>query len=484
MHKFIKRQDGMTLVELIVAMAIFAIIAVMFISLFTSSILWIFGAGDRGEAYSTAQQDVESRLATGEAIENPDLVITFGADDYSIRGGLVESEQTVGQRSSQLETFMPLVPTLRINPQVQFEGYTNTTINVTGTNTNFSGGTYIEIFNSTGSTKIGSTINPTVSSGTSLSFNIHSNLLNSDYIVRVTTPISGEPNEVSRAKYVVEQPKFLAISDDAVYVSANGSSWTYRSGLPSFSPSLNAVANNGRSYTIVGDNGLVLYSTEKLGWSKRNASSEDLLDVAWSSGHGSFYASGASGRIHASPDASTWTIAYASSETYNINGVASTTFVSGDTVINAVGDEGRLIYRTSSLGWNELTIGSENLNAVASGNDIIVAVGDGGRILRSTNGIDWTDVSISSSNINDIAYNNAYGLFVAVGDNGLIRTSTTGSTWSSHNTGSNNLTGVFTRGTDYVAVGTNGTVLYSSNGTSWTSTSGISGVNLNSVAGR
>jgi prepilin-type N-terminal cleavage/methylation domain-containing protein len=504
MHKLLNKKNGMTLIELVIAMAIFAIMAITFISLFTSSVIWIFGAANKGEAYSSAQQDIESRIATKEALYSSDLVITFGSDSYSIQGGLVESDQTVRQRSSQLETFIPLVPTIIINPQVRYEGSNQTFVAATGINTNFNAGTTVELYDKTGTAKIGSTITPSVTNTTTLNFNLPSNLVNSDYIVRVITPITGEPNEIARAKYVLEQPKFMTISNNSIYVSADGENWMNRSSLsdfPAFSGALNSTANNSISYIAVGNGGLVLFSTEKQPWLKRIATSENLLGVAWSTGYSNFYAVGSEGQIYSSSTGSTWSLSYSFAApepldpddppSYSLNGIVSTDFTTGSPVLNAVGDRGRVLYSLNGTGWTEVNPSpvSENLYSIASGyngssNELIIAVGENGRIIKSTNGVSWTSDTISSLHIYDISYNKSWGMFVAVGENGLIRTSLDGNTWTNLDLGSNDLYGIFAKGNDFIAVGENGTVLYSSNGSTWSYTSGISSVDLKSIVGR
>lgn len=509
MIKQFNKKKGMTLVEVIIAVAVFAIMAIMFISLFSSSVLWIFGAGDRGEAYSKAQADIEERLGTKDASESPDLVIRFNGSDHAVEGGLVESDQTVGDKNSKLVTFLPLVPTISIDyppnyPSTRFEGYTKNMIYVTGTNTNFAtGSTTVQLYDKSGSILLSTINNPTVTTSTTLSFTIPSGIfvLNNDYIVRVRTPIATKPDQLTRAKFVVGQPKFIAIGESAVYVSAvdsNNPAWMNRSsmtGFPLTSNQIHATANNGLIYLVVGDGGLVYYSEEQKPWKKTVVSTEDLLGVHWSLQQQKFYAVGAEGSIYSSTTGSSWsavfnTVAAEEGVDYGLRDVLSTN-LAGNTMLNAVGAGGRLLYSTNGSTWNTVaTAFTEDLNGITSGLNpssqmTIVTVGNNGRIATSTNGIDWSSGVISGfedRDLNDVHYYN--GLFIIVGENGLILTSVDGTNWANHSIGINTLRSIFARGSDYLAVGDNGTVLYSTNGTSWSTTTGIPGVDLKSVVGR
>lgn len=497
-------RSGMMLIEIVVSMAIFGILAIVFLTIFTSSLLWILGAGDKGEASSYAQKDIETRIATREAVNSSDLTITFGTENYSIQGGLVETDQTIGKKSSQLETFIPLVPTIIINPMVQYEGALSTPVSMTGFETSFNSTTIVELYDNAGSVKIGPTIIPTITSTTEAEFTLPSNLLNDDYIVRVTTTISGKPSEYVRAKYTVEQPKFLSVGNNTVYISADGANWIKRSSFefPLFSY-LNSVVNNGNQYVAVGASGLVLLSQEKQAWTTRTVGAEDLMSIAWSTPFNKFYAVGAEGGIYSSETGLSWS-AMTSGTNNLLNDIFSTTFISGNSVLTAVGDGGVILYSTNGFSWSETNTGALDIKAIASGyadsDDIIIAVGNNGIngiVTSSSNGSSWSSpIGIASSNFNDIAYNQGLGLFVAVGDDGLIMTSTNGSTWidgrhwldgsnwADKSSGLEMLNGVFTQGSDFIIVGSNRTILHSNDGNLWTTLSSIANDHLTSVAGK
>jgi len=87
----IKSTRGMTLIELVIAFAILSVIVIVFLSLFTGSLIWILGAGDKGEALNLSQNDVESRIGREEAIDSLDLELVFNGQSYTINGGLINS---------------------------------------------------------------------------------------------------------------------------------------------------------------------------------------------------------------------------------------------------------------------------------------------------------------------------------------------------------------------------------------------------------
>ena len=66
------KRKGMTLMEVIIALAIFGMIAVVFITMFSTSLIWTFRAGDRGKGYTEAICKFEIDLWLGGEI--PDFL--------------------------------------------------------------------------------------------------------------------------------------------------------------------------------------------------------------------------------------------------------------------------------------------------------------------------------------------------------------------------------------------------------------------------
>jgi len=507
---FSNKNEGMTLIEIVLSMAIFGLLAVIFITIFTTSTVWIYKAGDKAEAYSDAQSELESNMARNESYENPDLVVTFGSDNYNIQGGKVESNQNVGKSSSNIETFIPLVPTISLNPKVKSEGYSNNQILITGYNTHFqSSNTLVEIFDKEGNTKIGSTLVPTINSEIEAIINIPNNLLNNDYIIRTKTTIADEPDEYSRGKLIIETPKYITSGDNNIYISPDGINWTDRSTLPylpSFS-NLNAISNNGQNYVIVGDNGLVLASRYKPNnnqyWDKTNIfSAGNLNDITWSAHYNKFFSVGEEGGLFSSTDGISWskigTFTYTDPDDssnelpYSIKSITSSTLNDGSDLIVATGSNGLILFSNDGNNFSLHDLGIDNnFYSIAYGSggtfEYFIIVGENGLFSRSENGVNWSvPTSINSSNLNNIFHNKANGEFIAVGNTGLVmKTSDGGTNWSSQTLGTKNLADIYIEQNNYFIVGDDRIMYNSSDGTTWTQTySENSGDNLTSIFGR
>lgn len=102
-------QKGVTLVEIIVALAILGIISVTFLTIFAGTFKWVIDGGDRGEAVFSAQQAVESNLVDSST-GSPVTVVIRKQDGSSITvaGKLVEpSGLAAGSVGEDIRTFVP-----------------------------------------------------------------------------------------------------------------------------------------------------------------------------------------------------------------------------------------------------------------------------------------------------------------------------------------------------------------------------------------
>jgi prepilin-type N-terminal cleavage/methylation domain-containing protein len=487
--------SGFTLVEVILALAILTIIIVAFLSLFTTGLLGVFAAGDKGIAYSEAQADIESRIGTKEALATDDLVLVFDGESHSIQGGLVESYQSEGDRSSTLETFIPLVPTILLQPSVKLEGYQEpTTITVTGFNTSFqSANTVVDIYDKEGLTQLFGPIIPSVISATEATFTMPENLINATgyYIVRTTTTLSGEADEISRAKYVVEQPGLMAIGDSSLYVSENGSYWLNRPSstldtFPTFT-TLNGACFGNNRYVVVGNSGQILISADQDSWSTASAGIFNLNDIAWSGSLNKYYVAGDNGSLYYSANGTTWT-SVSLDTTNTLNGVA----ISGGGFITAVGEGGSILTSNGGTSWTyHSDIVGNNLNSVTTNydaeglNNLFLAVGDDGCIVTSIDGNSWSisNVFEGNENLNSVFHNN--NKFVIVGDSGrIIVYDLLSDSWTFTNVGTANLLGVYGSGGSFVAVGENSTILTTNDANSWATYNGTLSGNFKGVTGK
>jgi len=313
----IKSTRGMTLIELVIAFAILSVIVIVFLSLFTGSLIWILGAGDKGEALNLSQNDVESRIGREEAIDSLDLELVFNGQSYTINGGLINSNEQIGEKNSQIEAFVPFLPTIQIDPSYIIEGFSvSVPITITGiANVNLSSSTVVDILYEDFSLLDDDIPMTYRSDDDSIVCQIPANLTNAEgfYIITVTTLVDGV-NEIARAKLTVGQPAYLAVGGGNVAssngtVASNDLDWIDRSSLDDF-PSvsnLNAVDYGNGKYIAVGENGIILQSKEGESWQKNFVTSNDWKAITWANQIDQFFITSGSGSIYRSRNGIDWT---------------------------------------------------------------------------------------------------------------------------------------------------------------------------------
>ncbi len=166
--------------------------------------------------------------------------------------------------------------------------------------------------------------------------------------------------------------QFVAVglneNDGLIFTSPDAITWTPQT-VPGTSPSdLHAVVWSGTQWVAVGDNGIVLTSTDGVGWT-RNNSYASLIGVASS---GVVYAGvDALGNIYTSPDANTWAL----QATVPGRGLSGITW--SGTQFVAVGALGGIYLSPDGVTWTVENAGSPSyLYAVARNGTQVVAVGD------------------------------------------------------------------------------------------------------------
>jgi prepilin-type N-terminal cleavage/methylation domain-containing protein len=112
--KQLGQHKGMTLVEVVVAIAIIGIIATAFVPLFASSVLQVFRSGDRSEALYDAQEYLAASIDTGVPAADTEetdatIVITFDATNCSVVGRIFKTEVPYGSSGNTviLRAFLP-----------------------------------------------------------------------------------------------------------------------------------------------------------------------------------------------------------------------------------------------------------------------------------------------------------------------------------------------------------------------------------------
>lgn len=91
-----KNKKGMTLIEIIVALAILGILSVSFLTLFTMGFMGIAGAGHRSRAQYDAQMKVEEDLNPVAAVPGIEVLkINIPGYGEATVSGSLETESTV-----------------------------------------------------------------------------------------------------------------------------------------------------------------------------------------------------------------------------------------------------------------------------------------------------------------------------------------------------------------------------------------------------
>lgn len=507
----VKSTRGMTLIELVIAFAILSVIVIVFLSLFTGSLIWILGAGDKGEALNLSQDDVESRIGREEAIDSLDLELVFDGQSYTINGGLINSNEKIGGKNSQIEAFVPFLPTIQINPSYIYEGFSvSVPITITGiANVHLSSSTVVDVLYEDFSLleddipKAFSDNGTTETDDDSLVCQIPANLTNAEgfYIITVTTLVDGV-NEIARAKLTVGQPVYLAVGGGNVAssngtVDSNDLDWIDRSSLddfPSFS-NLNAVDYGNGKYIAVGENGIILYSQDEDSWQRRTVTSNDWKAITWANQIDQFFITSGNGSIYSSRNGINWTLQNSGTNN-SLNGIQYYYKGENDYILIAVGEDGTFLESTNGTTWSnnnqpepieipmpepEPSPAPEpepdyiDIKGIAISDTYKVAVGEFGYIFYSDGGT-WnsmesevTDVTGENNIVlNSVAYGN--GLFIAVGDAGTILSSSSpnvSDSWTSQSDEDfGDLKGITFKNGMFIAVGDDN-IVYSDDGTLW-----------------
>jgi len=222
-------------------------------------------------------------------------------------------------------------------------------------------------------------------------------------------------------------------------------------------------------FVTVGDNGIILTSSDGISWTKRTSgTTKNLYGVTY--GNSTFVTVGDNGTILTSSDGTTWTNKRTSSgTTKNLYGVTY-----GDGLFVTVGDNATILTSSDGTTWTERDglrskwATPKYLKGVTYRKKLFVAVGRNGLILNSPDGITWKQrKSGTKYNLVGITYRN--GLFVSVGKNGKIVTSFDGNWWVKRTYVLPDwLNGVTYGNGTFVTVGDNGVIITSSDGISWT----------------
>jgi hypothetical protein len=276
-------------------------------------------------------------------------------------------------------------------------------------------------------------------------------------------PTIGEPLEL--CGLIHGAGRYVAVGRNSengmarIAVSTDAQDWTVRE-LPGHERAwLQGIAYDNGQFVAVGDQGLILLSTDGSSWDDGPGPvPETLRGAAWGDHgwvvvgdggvayalglsldvpmldrhlHGAVYAAGRyvvvgeGGTIGVSADGQDW------AQPLTRSGKALLGVTQGNGQYVAVGVQGTVVTSADATAWTAQVSGSEAwLSAVAFGVGQYVAVGSEGVILGSTDGVTWEPRSSGTTNwLQAVAY--GAGRFVAVGERSLL-SSVDGVTWRAH----------------------------------------------------
>ncbi|WP_342549006.1 Ig-like domain-containing protein [Paenibacillus sp. FSL P2-0089] len=242
---------------------------------------------------------------------------------------------------------------------------------------------------------------------------------------------------------------------------------------------VNGVAIGSDTLVAVGGEGKIVAASSTSTWAVSNSGvSEDLNSIIHKGAGGEFVAVGDNGIVLTSTDGVSWTPSDGSAG-FNWNGVSY-----GDGTLVLVGDSGMIMIKNDNRPDWEIVFSAtnENLNAVAYGNGKFVAVGDNGTVVMSKDGSDWTKVTSKTTNkLNGITFGG--GMFVAVGASGTIITSPESSKGAAKVLESKvNLNGITFGNSVFMAAGDSGKVFSTSDlGQTWKPETSNATANLNGI---
>lgn len=110
MRKLIKNnQEGLTLIEVIISLAILGIMIVAYLTVFTSGFTGIMRAGHRAEAaYDAQQEQTQKIMESSTFVGNDDITLNFdGGTSVTLDVSFMESSVDVNGNTSVMKSFVP-----------------------------------------------------------------------------------------------------------------------------------------------------------------------------------------------------------------------------------------------------------------------------------------------------------------------------------------------------------------------------------------
>lgn len=363
-------QNGMTLVEIIVSIAILGLIIVSFLPLFSTCARAIAQAAGKTINLFNDQKKLEVVAATKSGVLFADgsfVPLKDGDFPVNFPGQTTKNITGTTVNAGDLNEFLAGVPRIKLNPYILDEGYPPTnnggstkTVNIEGRNTHFIPGvTTVELRDRDGNRLYPApdTLTLSVINKETATLTIPTALTNahSPYDIRLTTV-----REVAETLLPVNLPQMMIVGDGGtILVSSDIGHCTYweQRILPSLTTKLHSVAylkssSTDQRWIIAGDAGFVITLENEAGWEQQKVGNRNWNSIAKGS-------------------------------------------LNGSDLLVMVGDDGQIINSDNGKDWNwSISPTTSNLKRVfwggPSDNQRFWAVGEGGTILSSADGRSWT----------------------------------------------------------------------------------------------
>lgn len=114
--RLLAHKKGLTLIEVILSIAILGIIAIVFLTVFTTGVKGVFEAGRWSEAEYETQHAMENELADVPSnvpnvqvaeYGSTNISITFGTTTITVHGKTINTDYNDGKHKVHLTSFVP-----------------------------------------------------------------------------------------------------------------------------------------------------------------------------------------------------------------------------------------------------------------------------------------------------------------------------------------------------------------------------------------
>jgi len=508
LKKLILNKNGMTLVEVLVAIILLTILTFVFVPFINNSFKGILLAGELHEDLAGAKSVIDEAISKEDFFIASSYPLNFEGDDpVNVDGTLIAN--------GSLATFLAFDSIVNFESGLIQEGYASIMgtfdesdtlpVQIIGQSIHLSDvggfiGSQIVRFQDKDGADVNVT-NPNFSYDLVIHDSDSADILiesskygldnaHSPYEVFIETRYGfffTWRREVINVGIEISLPTYMALGTNGVEeMSSNAELWLAKSGrLPNIT--FNDITWGNQRFVAIGDGGNIYYLKDQQVWTLANSGVTEHLEFVKYL-NGSFIAGGANGRLLTSPDGVNWTIRN-SGVTDTLTGAAygeNIYMLSSDESINTQGHVADFLFSSNLSSWSVITepdTDFQDARDIEYDGSKFVAVGATGSVLYSKDtGSNWflsyidNDVS-RREDISSITINMTDKIGVLVGDNGLIYTydiqqediltSTFTRQDNSPSVGREDFNDIVYSNGYYIAVGNNEKVRYSIDGITW-----------------